>query len=188
MTAPTDVPRETFDDGPLARDMIDVTILRLRESRVSYRAIADQVGLSHEAVRNRYHRMLSAAAPIEEVDLLRREENELLDRLTSEALGVITGRELRDPDGQLVPAETPTADRPRGTTSVYIHDAQTRLSGIRTARLVSRSRAALNGLDAPKRIEVEGLMTESLSQYFDGEIARIQAHANDGADVPRETL
>jgi hypothetical protein len=174
--------------GKVALDELDVKIWRLRaENGLPWRRIADLVERDHKSVRQRWERMLREAVPIARVQELQAEQNELLDVLLAEVLVIARGQELvaravpvRDADGLPVVRADGTIATEVVETAAYTHAAKDRVQAIRAAAGLLKRRADLNGLDAPKRVEVEDVTprtTAVVASDLADLVAGIRRHA-----------
>jgi hypothetical protein len=121
----------------------DARALELRAAGLSFRQIAQQLGVSvgaaHKAVTRGLDRTLQEPA-----DRLRRLERERLDRLQLAAGAVLRARHVVIQGGK--PVIDPVTGRP------YTDHAPA-LNAIRTLIAIAERRAKLDGLDAPTKVD-----------------------------------
>jgi len=134
-------------------DAIDVRILDMRATGMSYREIArvlnaSDIEISYSGVRRRYLRALSETCPDEDRDSMRKAENHLLDRLQREMFTDLT------------------AERNRADS-----DLRQKIVGRMT--LLSRRRALMNGLDEPTRVDVDVSVERRELSDVDAQIVRL---------------
>lgn len=157
-----------------ARDNTDAIIWRLRGEYVDYRSISkrlaeDGVKLSHSAVFDRYKRMLSEEVPEQERDERRAEEERLIDSLSAEAFGILRDtvrvkQKVFGDDGQPVEVDGVPVEV---WGEVFAHGPHERLRAIRELTNLSKRRAALFNLDAPRTVHVEGLQDGQFEDIFE---------------------
>jgi hypothetical protein len=174
--------------GQVARDAIDVTIWRLRaENGLPWRRIAEVVDRDQTTVRQRWERMLRDSVPIARVESLLAEQNESIDVLLAEALVIARGQEMvaravpvRGADGRALPGPDGNVRTEIVEAPAYVYGAKDRIQAIRAAVQLLKRRADLNGLDAPKRVEVEDVTPRSSAVVmadFTDLVAKIRQHA-----------
>lgn len=129
-----------FDRDPSTAE-VDAEACRLRVAGLTYRAIAEQLGIStshaHQAVQRAYRAVVREAA--EDALTL---ELERLDHLQAEATELLAGSYIK-----VVGSGEYTRD---------LEDVGPKLAAIEVLRKVSESRRKLLGLDQPVRVNVAG--------------------------------
>lgn len=130
----------------------DAQACRLRTRGLSYREIAEQLGYADEAHAYRAVKKILLETVQEAGDELRAVEVARLDALLAKVWAVLERRHLHVSSGRIVTIELDDG------TKVPLEDDGPTLAAADRVLAIAKRRAELLGLDAPKKIETDGVV------------------------------